>query len=68
MHAYTHTHTHTPHPSPPSFLYYSQHLREAMINLDSVLESRDSDLPTKVQTVKAMVFSEVIYGCRCVFM
>ena len=31
--------------------------RKAMIYLDSVLESRDIDLPTKVHLVKAMVFS-----------
>ena len=30
--------------------------REAMINLDSVLKSRDITLPTKVHTVKVMVF------------
>ena len=34
-----------------------------MTNLDSVLKSRDSTLPTKVQIVKAMVFSVVMYGC-----
>ena len=31
--------------------------RKAMIYLDSILESRDIDLPTKVHLVKAMVFS-----------
>ena len=31
-------------------------LRKAMTNLDSVLKSRDITLPTKVHTVKAMVF------------
>ena len=30
--------------------------RKAMANLDSVLKSRDITLPTKVCTVKAMVF------------
>ena len=35
-----------------------------MINLDSVLKSRDIILPTKVHTVKAMVFPVVIYGCE----
>ena len=30
--------------------------RKAMINLDSVLKSRDITLPTKVHIVKAMVF------------
>ena len=38
--------------------------REAMINLDSVLKSRDITLPTKVHTVKVMVFPEVMYGCE----
>ena len=35
---------------------------KAMTNLDSILKNRDSTLPTKVQTVKAIVFSLVIYG------
>ena len=30
--------------------------RRAMINLDSILKSRDITLPTKVRLVKAMVF------------
>ena len=38
--------------------------REAMINLDSVLKSRDITLPTKVHTVKAMVFPVVMYRCE----
>ena len=33
-----------------------------MTNLDSILESRDINLPTKVHLVKAMVFPVVIYG------
>ena len=37
--------------------------RKAMINIDSILKSRDITLPTKV--VKAMVFSVVMYGCEC---
>ena len=36
--------------------------RKAMINLDSILESRDITLPTKVLLVKAMVFPVVMYG------
>ena len=32
--------------------------RKAMINLDSILESRDITLMTKVHIVKAMVFSK----------
>ena len=35
-----------------------------MINLDSVLKSRDIILPTKVHIVKAIVFPVVIYGCE----
>ena len=38
--------------------------RKAMTNLDSILESRDITLPTKVRLVKAMVFPVVIYGCE----
>ena len=38
--------------------------RKAMINLDSVLKSRDITLPTKVYLVKAMVFPVVIYECE----
>ena len=38
--------------------------RKAMINLDSILKSRDITLPTKVCLVKAMVFSVVVYGCE----
>ena len=36
--------------------------RKAMINLDSMLKSRDITLPTKVYLVKAMVFPVVMYG------
>ena len=39
--------------------------RKVMTNLDSVLESRDITLPTKVHLVKAMVFPVVMYGCEC---
>ena len=35
-----------------------------MTNLDSILQSRDSTLPTKVRLIKAMVFAVVIYGCE----
>ena len=35
-----------------------------MTNLDSVLESKDITLPTKVRIVKAMVFPVVMYGCE----
>jgi len=35
-----------------------------MAKLDSVLESRDISLPTKVHIVKAIVFPVVMYGCE----
>ena len=38
--------------------------RKAMINLDSILKSRDISLPTKVHLVKAMVFPAVMCGCE----
>ena len=38
--------------------------RKAMTNLDGVLKSRDTTLPTKVCLVKALVFPVVMYGCE----
>ena len=38
--------------------------RKVMTNLDSILKSRDINLPTKVCLVKAMFFPVVIYGCE----
>ena len=38
--------------------------RKAMINLGSILKSRDIILPTNVHPVKAMFFPVVIYGCE----
>ena len=38
--------------------------RKVMTNLDSILKSRDTTLPTKVRLVKAMVFPVVMYGCE----
>ena len=38
--------------------------RKVMTNLDSILESRDITLPTKVRLVKAMVFPVAMYECR----
>ena len=38
--------------------------RKIMTNLDSILKGRDITLPTKVCTVKAMVFPIVMYGCE----
>ena len=38
--------------------------RKVMINLDTILKSRDITLPTKVHLVKAMVFPVVMYGCE----
>ena len=35
-----------------------------MTNLDSILKSRDTTLPTKVHLVKAMVFPVLMYGCE----
>ena len=35
-----------------------------MINLNSILKSRDITSPTKVHLVKAMVFPVVMYGCE----
>ena len=36
--------------------------KKAIINLDSILKSRDITLPAKVHLVKAMVFPGVMYG------
>ena len=38
--------------------------RKVMSNLGSILKSRDSNLPTKVHLVKAMVFPVLVYGCE----
>ena len=38
--------------------------RKVVTNLDSILESKDITLPTKVPLVKAMVFPVVMYGCE----
>ena len=38
--------------------------RKAMTNLDCVLKSRDITLPTKIQLVKDVVFSVVMYRCE----
>ena len=38
--------------------------RKVLTNLDSILKSRDTTLPTKVCLVKAMVFPVVMYGCE----
>ena len=38
--------------------------RKVMIKLDSIFKSRDITLPTKVRSVKAMVFPVVVYGCE----
>ena len=38
--------------------------RKVTTNLDSILESRDITLSTKVRLVKAMVFPVVMYGCE----
>ena len=38
--------------------------RKVMANLDSIFNSRDVTLPTKVHLVKALVFPVVMYGCK----
>ena len=38
--------------------------RKVMTNLDSVLKSKDINLPTKIHIVKAMLFLVVMYGCE----
>ena len=38
--------------------------RKAITNLNSILQSRDITLPTKVRLVKAMVYPVVMYGCE----
>ena len=38
--------------------------KKIMTNLDSILQSRDITLPTKVRLVKTMVFPVVMYGCE----
>ena len=38
--------------------------RKAMVNLDSILKSRDITLLTKIGIFKAMVFPVVMYGCE----
>ena len=38
--------------------------RKVVTNLDSILESRDVTLPTKVHLVKAIVFPVAMYGCE----
>ena len=38
--------------------------RKAMINIDSILKSRDISLLPKVHLVKGMVFPVVMYGCE----
>ena len=38
--------------------------RKAMINLDSIIKSRNITLPANVHLVKAMVFPVVMYGCE----
>ena len=38
--------------------------RKVMTNLESILKSRDTTLPTKVHLVKAMVFPVIMYGCE----
>ena len=39
-------------------------MKEKLTNLDSILKSRDINLPTRVHLVNAMVFPIVVYGCE----
>jgi len=39
-------------------------VRKVMINLDSILKSRDVTLPTKVCLIKALAFPVVMYRCE----
>ena len=38
--------------------------RKVMTNIDNILKSRDTTLPTKVCLVKAIFFPVVMYGCE----
>ena len=38
--------------------------RKFMTNLESILKSRDTTIPTNVHLVKVMVFPVVLYGCE----
>ena len=38
--------------------------RKVLTNLDSIFQSSNITLPTKVRLVKAMVFPVVMYGCE----
>ena len=38
--------------------------RKGMINLDSILKSRDITLPTNIHVIKAKIFPVVMYGCE----
>ena len=38
--------------------------RKVMANLDSILKSRDTALPTKGHLINTMVFPGVMYGCE----
>ena len=56
--------------APPSMEFSRQEywsglpLPSLMTNLDSILKSRDSTLPTEVHLTKAMAFPGVMYGCE----
>ena len=41
-----------------------EYIYKVMTNLDSILQSRDVTLSTKVHLVKVMVFPVVMYGCE----
>ena len=39
-------------------------VEEKLTNLESILNSRDITLPTKIHLVKAMVLPVVMFGCE----
>ena len=45
------------------FIYLHMHVK-VMTDLDSILKSRDTTLPTKVRPVKAMVPPVAMHGCK----
>ena len=59
-----------PHSTWPCCTWFSEYTcqnlvgRKVMTNLDSILQSRDISLPTKVRLVEAMVFPVVMYRCE----
>ena len=42
--------------------------KKVMTDLDSILKSKDTTLPTKFRLLKAIVFPVVMYGCKSLTM